>query len=92
MKIKLRPEVMAFAIEMEKKLRKNNGRNRRRGWKAMKRGEISRRIWIEWDELRRADDPDEILDECCDIANFAMMMADNHGSLLIEVGEGHPGR
>lgn len=88
-KPKLRREVMAFAIEMERKLQLNETKG---GWRYMKRGEISRRIWIEWNELRHARTPEQILDECCDIANFAMMMADNHGSLLIEVGEGHPGR
>ena len=75
--MKLRPEVAAFAQEMERKLRANDHKEH---WSALSRQRLFMRLTQERTELRRAcerGDPVEILAEAADVANFAMMIADN---------------
>lgn len=71
-----RQEVVAFALAMEAKLREND---HKRHWRFLDRRTLSRRLTEEREELRRAftrGDPDEVLREAADVANFAMMLAD----------------
>ncbi len=87
--IELRPEVRAFAEAMEMKLRQNDHKG---GWAREGRQELLTKLYVEWIELREADkrlvsDPHRfsnrqaVLQECLDVANFAMMIADNLGLL-----------
>ncbi len=80
--------VLAFAKRMQYKLNKNkhkecetmNPNGKGRGWSHCKTTWLRSRIRDEWYELGRAlskDDSDNILNECADIANFAMMIFDN---------------
>lgn len=71
-----RPEVVAFALAMETKLREND---HKRHWRFLDRRTLSRRLTEEREELRQAfnrGDPAEVLREAADVANFAMMLAD----------------
>jgi NTP pyrophosphatase (non-canonical NTP hydrolase) len=89
----MRPEVMALARAMERKLRANDYRP---GWRGETRGwllkrlrqetaELAEALALEW-SLRfggRTEDAADmvaakaaVLDECADVANFAMMLAD----------------
>lgn len=75
--VELRPEVYAFAQAMELKLRLNDHKTH---WSNMTQRYLSQRLSQEREELRRAcrrGDPAEILSEAADVANFAMMLADN---------------
>jgi NTP pyrophosphatase (non-canonical NTP hydrolase) len=96
----LRPEVLAFAKLMEKKLRQNDHKG---GWQREDPDYILKRLREEVEEiaaygghlvgaqirhLEHPDDPqqksskaDSIGEECADVANFAMMIADNSGAL-----------
>ena len=71
-----RPEVMALADAMEAKLKAND---HKRHWRYLGMQTLSMRLTQEREELRRAveaGDPDEVLREAADVANFAMMIAD----------------
>ena len=71
-----RPEVRAFAIAMEQKLRKYDHRG---GWTDLRPGWLRRRVDEELDELDeavRGGSPIAVIDECADVANFLMMLAD----------------
>ena len=73
---KWRNEVVVFADAMEAKLKKNDHKPH---WKAMGLQYLSMRLTQEREELRRAverGNPDEVLEEAADVANFAMMIAD----------------
>ncbi len=72
----LRPEVKAFAIAMEKKLRKKDHKG---GWQNEPIGYLFEGIEREKDELERATgwDRTAALEEAVDVANFAMMIFDN---------------
>lgn len=74
----VRSEVLAFAIEMEKVLRMNDHKG---GWKEIGVEFLFRRLKDECNELGRCggEDKNEIVKEAVDIANFAMMIADNSG-------------
>jgi len=82
--LKLREPVAWFAQRMEAKLRK---RDYKSGWEGLKLTELLQMLRTEVDELDDAianfdDDPDdilldELLDECADVLNFTMMIADN---------------
>lgn len=83
-----RPEVRAFALAMEAKLRENDHRP---GWKGDDPARLLERLREEADEVgellafnayRLA--PRDMLDECADVANFAMMIADVCGGLAVE--------
>lgn len=76
---KLRKPVLWFAEQMEGVLQDNEYK---RGWQGMELQFLARRIGGElaelYHELTLPLGPDEaIIRECCGIANFAMMLADN---------------
>lgn len=79
---KARDEVIWFAEVMEDKLKKNDHKTH---WKYAEIGYLSKRLHQESKELSRAlqhtDETEqsnlEIIQECADVANFAMMIADN---------------
>lgn len=76
----MRPALQAFADAMEAKLRKNDAAKGVYGWQDMAPSEIRDRIHDELAELDAAVDClalERMLDECVDIANFAMMLHDN---------------
>ena len=83
--LKLRPEVAAFAQLMERNLRASDHKG---GWDDMSNVELLSSIKDEYDELDRAarvvgiqDRKAKITHEAADVANFAMMIADNCGGL-----------
>jgi len=84
------PYVMAFARKMEAKLDKNRHKGDRAGWMKMRPEEALLRIRQEVNEL--ADevnhpvffDKEAAANECADIANFCMMLADICGELFPE--------
>jgi NTP pyrophosphatase (non-canonical NTP hydrolase) len=79
MDIVIRPEVKWFSGQMEQVLQENDYKS---GW------ENCSKLWLYWrvlgetEELRNAlyptskADPELIIKECVDVANFAMMIAD----------------
>lgn len=75
----VRPAVMWFAERMEAKLAKNDHKG---GWNNCELQYLSMRLKQERKELTEAiksKDAQRIIDECADIANFAMMIADRFG-------------
>ena len=75
----LREPLRRFASWMEDVLRDNDHKG---WWGSCSRDYLTRGLKAEVGELERADarTPTEIVDfirECCDVANFAMMLADN---------------
>jgi len=71
-----RPEVQAFAIVMEQKLRKFDHRG---GWIELETPWLRARAneeLAELDEALRGESPVAVLDECADVSNFLMMLAD----------------
>ena len=82
----LRPEVLWFACEMEKKLRENDYKG---GWWECDFPYLFECMWHEYKELMNCFDRTDtgervpiksakvICGEAADIANFAMMIADN---------------
>lgn len=86
---KVRPEVMAFALAMEAKLKANDHKG---GWQDMFNQQIVGRINDELGELEeellaRDINSFRVRDECVDVANFTMMLFDNFGEEF-EVGDG----
>ena len=77
-----RPDVLAFAVLMELKLRHNDHKDH---WRLLGLEEMLRLLDIEVDELKDATQDnvssDNIALEAADVANFAMMIADNCGGL-----------
>jgi len=76
-----RPEVRAFAVEMEKRLRKNDKKG---GWRWCGTDWLLCRCVQELGELFSAIDRNgynsgPVVRECADAANFLMMLADNAG-------------
>lgn len=69
-----RPEVQAFAIAMEEKLREND---HKRHWRKRPLKYLRRRLAEEMIELDEADCAEDAAAECVDVANFAMMIADH---------------
>lgn len=74
--IRCRPPLARFARCMEMKLRDNDHKGKR-GWRGYSKKEFTSRIFDEVVELAKAGDPYSAMLECCDIANFAMMIFDN---------------
>lgn len=76
------PHVLKFAEAMEGKLAKNRHKGDREGWLKNDPWELFNRLRVEVKELDLAlthcQSPDEVLKECADIANFAMMVADSY--------------
>ena len=76
-RIKLRSSVLKFAERMERVLRENDYKG---GWQDMLCDELISRVRDEVIELAIVVDAnmsDEIIKESVDVANFAMMIADN---------------
>ena len=83
-----RQEVGTFAQDMERKLQKHD---HKRGWYRMTNAELIKRLKEEVAELEQELANKEalkgvgtpatsslIINECADVANFAMMLADNN--------------
>ena len=87
-RIRLRPVVRWFAEEMERTLRANDGKG---GWGAEPEHWLLKRLYEEADELAKAiggccktcgashkpESKQRTIKEATDVANFAMMLADN---------------
>ena len=79
-----RPEVAAFAALMERELRANDELRGRAGWKDMPAAELLRMLDVDAAKLRFAlgsGDTAKIIEQCADVANMAMMIADVSGGL-----------
>lgn len=80
-----RPVVTCFAEEMEEQLQANEHKG---GWKSCDEDclwdELTKNITILDFALANSDTP-EVLRRCANIANFAMMIADNFGGLMQKV-------
>jgi hypothetical protein len=77
--LKVRPEVARFALLMEAKLRANDFK---RHWSCSSLQYLSARLTQERKELSEAiATRTGVGEECADIANFAMMIADKCGGL-----------
>lgn len=78
----VRPEVAAFALLMEAQLRKNDHKG---GWADCDLDYLLRRLGEEVAEVNAlggdTNNPEQWGAEAADIANFAMMIADNAGAL-----------
>lgn len=76
--MKLRPEVQKFAEEMEKQLRANEHKG---GWEDCDSGFLMSELEKNFNALWRLQPSDKagILRRATNIANFAMMIADNWG-------------
>ena len=80
----IREEVLRFALKMEEKLKEND---RKGGWNSSSISYLLSGINRETEELSYAlgqegqsysrTDRANIISECADVANFAMMLADN---------------
>lgn len=82
----LRPEVVAFAVAMEKELRENDHKG---GWKTEGISYFIEKLHEEVNELTKAlgdikATKRRVLSEAADVANIAMMLADIRGSLNLE--------
>ena len=73
----LRQSVVTFAQAMEEKLQENDHKG---GWHGCTMQYLSMRLTQEREELRKAverGNPEEVLREAADVANFCMMIAEN---------------
>ncbi len=71
--------VKSFIVEMQKKLSVNSHKGDRKGWLTDDKWTLYGRLIDETYELRRALEDykaKDIIQECADVANFAMMIAD----------------
>lgn len=77
--VMFRPELVKFMVVCEEKLRENDHKSH---WSGEEIEKLHRRLYDEFGELKRkiqAKKPKaDIFRECADIANFAMMIADNY--------------
>jgi NTP pyrophosphatase (non-canonical NTP hydrolase) len=76
----MRGSVEWFADEMEKKLRRNDEKKGPEGWRDMSPLSLYSSLMQEIRELKMALNEgvsESIIGECVDVANFAMMIADN---------------
>jgi NTP pyrophosphatase (non-canonical NTP hydrolase) len=76
------PEVLWFAGRMQEKL---NANSHKCGWKNEGLQYLSMRLTQERKELTEAfksGDKERVIKECADLANFAMMIADNFNNEL----------
>ena len=72
----LRKELRWFAKKMERKLRKHD-LERKMSWKYENQMYLYGRLMDEIEELHQAIGLEQQIEECLDIANFAMMLANN---------------
>ncbi len=91
------PHVLAFALRMEAKLAKNRHKGDRDGWLKDHPWNLVERVLDETVELQQCftaigahtvnltRTPEETADECADVANFCMMVADRVMSANAEV-------
>lgn len=80
----IREAVKKFTVRMESKLRKNDHKG---GWENCDAFKLFDLLLEEKNELEDALeslDPYDIIDECADVANFAMMIADNAARMIEE--------
>ncbi len=79
----LRPEVQRFAEAMERRLRANEHKS---GWQSCDSSFLMGELEKNYDALWKLQPTDkvDILCRCANIANFAMMIADNWGRLMDE--------
>lgn len=83
--VTLRPEVLAFAQVMERKLRQHDA-ERGASWKDCDWQFLRDRLDTEVFELTVAVQKDRgVAEEAADVANFAMMLADNLGHLSLPI-------
>jgi len=75
----VRPEVIWFARAMEAKLRLNEDKDH---WSGETQDYLFTRLLEEVAELSGEIPHGEMVTECVDVANFAMMLADNNGGGL----------
>ncbi len=71
-----RPALNTFGWQMELKLRANDYKGET-GWRDLTKKELLIRLLGEVIELAGAKDDDHCKRECCDVANYAMMIFDN---------------
>jgi phosphoribosyl-ATP pyrophosphohydrolase len=74
--VKPRDEVYMFSLGMEQKLRKRDGYG---GWRHLPLDYLERKLMAELNELAIAmkyESPQEVMDECVDVANFVMFVWD----------------
>jgi len=76
----MRGSVIWFAQQMERKLQKHDADYGPSGWEHTDLNFLWARLYDEYHEARKATGTQEIIDECADIANFAMMIADIHNA------------
>lgn len=79
-----REAVKKFIVHMEDKLRKNDHKGGWNGWSCENLFDL---LLEEKNELKEAlalGNPFDIIDECADVANFAMMIADNAARVVEE--------
>lgn len=72
----VRPEVAEFAVAMEQKLRKKDGKTH---WRERPIEALKRLMLLEVEEFKVAHEffgPDEAMDELRDIANYALILWD----------------
>lgn len=77
--LRVRPAVRDFALEMERKLARHDNRP---GWEHEEGRWLLSRLMdeaVELSDALRKGDIATIVDEAADVANFAMMIADNAG-------------
>jgi NTP pyrophosphatase (non-canonical NTP hydrolase) len=83
----LRPELKTFVIQMEEEMRANDHKGKD-GWKTYSESHLFAKLLAEIQELYEAMVKartvrethryiDDVISECADVANFAMMLADN---------------
>jgi len=82
----VRPVVKWFSEQMEAALKRNDHKG---GWKGMLWDELIERIEDETKELKDEcdsfpKDKDRVIKEAADVANFAMMIAENYGQPTID--------
>lgn len=70
----MRKEVKWFAEQMESKLKENDYKG---GWKNDDKEELTQLLLSEVAELMNTSNRKNIINESIDVANFAMMIADN---------------
>ncbi|KKM77602.1 hypothetical protein LCGC14_1368420 [marine sediment metagenome] len=73
-KVRARKSLAQFTRYMEVRLRENDYK---KGWRDMSREELLTRLLEEIIELATARTDEDRTKECCDVANFAMMIFDN---------------
>lgn len=94
----LRPALLGFAQEMERKLRKNDPAKGSNGWQGAAPDHLLTLLGHELRELRRAVSTgpwEKVLEEAADVANMAMMVADadarvERTALTLDVGSERP--